>query len=99
MREDRVPHKRLECIRGFLIYVTRTYKWMMPYLKGLHLTFDGWREGHNKDLYKTKSQQRVRLKVWDWEHENRLEEKELEELSLEKDKTFPEWIDPLPRLR
>ena len=24
MREDRVPHKRLECIIGFLIYVDRT---------------------------------------------------------------------------
>ena len=28
-----MPHKRLECIRGFLIYVARTYKWMTPYLK------------------------------------------------------------------
>ena len=26
MREDRVPHKILECIRGFLIYVVRNFK-------------------------------------------------------------------------
>ena len=64
MREDRVPHKRLECMRYFLIYVARTHKWMMPYLKGFHMTIDGWREGRDKDLYKTKSQPRVRLKVW-----------------------------------
>ena len=70
MREDRVPHTRLECIRGFLIYEARTYKWMMPYLKGVHLTIDGRREGRYKESYKTKSQPRVRLKVWEWEHEN-----------------------------
>ena len=48
MREDRVPHKRLECIRGFLIYVARTLKGMTPYLKGLHRTIDGWREVSDK---------------------------------------------------
>ena len=26
-REDRVTHKILECIRRFLIYVARTFKW------------------------------------------------------------------------
>ena len=30
MREDRLPHNRLECIRGFLIYSARTFKWMTP---------------------------------------------------------------------
>ena len=54
-REDRVTHKRLECIKGFLIYVVRNFKWMTPYLKGLHLTIDGWREGFEKYFYKTKS--------------------------------------------
>ena len=50
MREEMVPHKRLECIRGFLIYVARTFKWMTPYLKGLYLTIDVWREGRDKDF-------------------------------------------------
>ena len=66
MREDRVPHKILERIRGLLIYVARTFNWMTPYRKGLHLTIDGWREGHDKDFYKIKSQPRVFLKVWEW---------------------------------
>ena len=52
MREERVYHKILECIRGFLIYVARTFKWMTPYLKGLHLTIDGWREGREIYFYK-----------------------------------------------
>ena len=42
---------------------------------------------------------RVRLEVWDWEHDNWIEEKELEALSLDKDETAPEWLDPNPRLR
>jgi hypothetical protein len=35
-----MPHKRLEQIRGFLIYVTRTYSCMVPYFIGLHMTID-----------------------------------------------------------
>ena len=52
MREYRLPHKRLECIRGLLIYVARTFKWMTPYLKGLHLTINGWRERREIYFYK-----------------------------------------------
>ena len=48
MREDRVPHKILYFIRGFLIYVARTFKWITSYLKFLHMTIDGWREGRDK---------------------------------------------------
>ena len=40
--EDRVPHKRLELIKGLLVYVARNYKGVMHYLKGLHLTIDSW---------------------------------------------------------
>jgi hypothetical protein len=43
-----LPRKRLEQVRGFLIYVTRTYPCMIPYLIGLHMTIDGWRQ--NRDL-------------------------------------------------
>ena len=75
MREDRVPQKRLECIIGFLIYVARTFKWMKPDPKGLHLTIYGCREGYENDLYRIKSQPRVRLKVWEWEYENWLYER------------------------
>ena len=65
MREDRLTHKRLECIRGFLIYVARNFKWMTPYLQGLNLNIDGWREGRDKYFYKIKSQPQVCLKVWE----------------------------------
>ena len=37
--------------------------------------------------------------MWEWEHENWLEERELEVLRINKDETSPEWLDPSPRLR
>jgi hypothetical protein len=43
-----LPRKRLEQIRGFLGYVTRTYPCMVPYLIGLHLTIDGWRKNRDE---------------------------------------------------
>jgi hypothetical protein len=39
----------LESMRGTLVYVQCTYPAITPYLKGLHLTIDSWREGRNED--------------------------------------------------
>lgn len=44
-----VDRKELERRRGFLVYVSRTYPAMTPYLKGIHQTLDGWREGRDED--------------------------------------------------
>jgi hypothetical protein len=44
-----MDHDELERIRGFLVYVARTYKALMPYLKGVHLTLDSWRGNRNDD--------------------------------------------------
>ena len=49
----RIQHKKLESIRGFLVYVTRTYQEMVPYLKGIHLTLDSWRKGRSRSGWKT----------------------------------------------
>ncbi len=35
-----LPLQRMLEIRGFLMYVVRTYTWMNPYIKGMHLTID-----------------------------------------------------------
>ena len=40
-----LSHSELLSDRGFLVYVTRTYPPMMPYLKGFHLTIEMWRGG------------------------------------------------------
>lgn len=47
-----LPHKELERCRGFLIYVSRTYKPFVPYLRGLHLTLESWRDFRDKDGWK-----------------------------------------------
>lgn len=51
-----LPRDRLESARGFLIYVGRTYTTMLPYLKGLHLTIDGWRENRDEDGWRISSE-------------------------------------------
>jgi len=45
-------HKIAEKYRGYLIHISATYSAMVPYLKGLHLTLDGWREGRDDEGWK-----------------------------------------------
>jgi hypothetical protein len=45
-------HKELEKTRGFLIYVSRTYKPFVPYLRGVHKTIDSWRPHRDSDGWK-----------------------------------------------
>jgi hypothetical protein len=40
---EALPFKVLEQQREFLVYISRTYPLMVPYLKGIHLTLDSWR--------------------------------------------------------
>ena len=49
-----IDYKFLERGRGFMIYFCRTYTSFVPYLKGMHLTMDSWREGRDKDGWKMK---------------------------------------------
>jgi hypothetical protein len=44
-----LPRAPLESAQGFLIYVSRTYTSMIPFLKGLHLTIDSWRTNPDDD--------------------------------------------------
>lgn len=52
-----IPFKELEKYRGFLIYVSRTYPEMTPYLKGIHLTLDSWRPWRKDDGWKLTSKE------------------------------------------
>ena len=47
-----INHKRMESARGFLVYVANTFKAMVPYLKGIHLTLDSWRDHRDSDGWK-----------------------------------------------
>ncbi len=47
-----MPHKELLLDGGFLVYVTRTYPAMIPYLKGFHLIIKMWRGGRDSEGWK-----------------------------------------------
>lgn len=49
---DEMDFKTLEKFRGFLVYVSRTYPSMVPYLKGIHLSLDSWRPWRKADGWK-----------------------------------------------
>jgi hypothetical protein len=51
-KAEGVDRKELEKNRGFLVYVTRTYTNMVPFLKGIHLLLDSWRVNRNSDGWK-----------------------------------------------
>lgn len=53
-----LDNKKLKSIRGFLVYVSRTYNSMVPYLKGIHATIDSWRPGRNVDGWKYTEQKK-----------------------------------------
>jgi len=94
-----VPRKRLECIRGYLVYVARTYRWMTPYLKGVHLTIDGWRHDRDREGWKKPLQaKQTRLGVWDHEFWMEEEERGKGRLEEETEKEAPELVVAVPRL-
>ena len=51
-KSEGIPYKELLSCRGFLIYVSRTYRPFKPYLRGLHKTIDSWRPFRDKDGWK-----------------------------------------------
>jgi hypothetical protein len=53
--DPELAHKELLADRGFLVYVTRTYPALVPYLKGFHLTIEMWRGGRDVDGWKLKT--------------------------------------------
>ena len=50
--DQKLNTKSLLSDRGFLIYVARTYKTITPFLKGIHLSIDGWRDNRDEDGWK-----------------------------------------------
>jgi hypothetical protein len=50
--EGGMDFKTLEKNRGVLVYISRTYPALVPYLKGVHLTLDSWREWRKEDGWK-----------------------------------------------
>lgn len=97
-----IPHHRLLQIRGFLVYVLRSYPWMPPYLKGMPLTVEAWKPGRDKEGFKLKATElRDRPHImWDWmaDRWTDLAVEEYAELTGEQVKP-PELVRPVERLR
>jgi hypothetical protein len=49
---ETIEFKTLERYRGYLVYVSRMYPVLVPYLKGVHLTLDSWRPWRKEDGWK-----------------------------------------------
>jgi hypothetical protein len=89
-----LPRQRLLEIRGFLNYVVRTYPWLNPYLKGLHLTIDGWREGREGGGWKPSvAAAMAGRRAYDAELEGGTG------ASVVAPEEGPEFVEPQPRLR
>jgi hypothetical protein len=85
--------KQLLRDRGFLIYISRAYPAMVPYLKGICLTIDHWRPGRDADGWKrTMAQMEAHL-----EHKRR--DAGEEEVVHEPPKEAPALALPVYRLR
>ncbi len=63
LKRDRLPLQRLLSIRGFLIYVVRTYTWLNPYINCLHLRIDSWRPGRGESGYMLRGKELERAMV------------------------------------
>ena len=59
-----IDYKKLESRRGFLLYVSWTYTHMTLYMKGFHLTLDGWREDRDAEGWKRGVKQKVKEKLY-----------------------------------
>ena len=93
---DQLVRKSLETRRGFLNYVTRTYPEMTPYLKGFHLTIDGWRPDRDGEGWK-KRKRRPNPTVFS--EEGLKAQGEYESELIEADPAeAPKMVDPAPRL-
>jgi hypothetical protein len=58
-------HKPLEQKRGFFIHIQRTYPNLTPFIKGMHLTLDGWRVGRDEDMWKLRRKNDEADGYWD----------------------------------
>ncbi len=47
-----LEYKTLESCRGYMVYISRTYPSIVPYLKGIHLTLGSWRPWRKDDGWK-----------------------------------------------
>ena len=51
-KQENMDFWELWSYHGFLVYMGRAYPFMVPYLKGFHLTIESWRDGWDSEGWK-----------------------------------------------
>jgi hypothetical protein len=90
--EGVIPRKHFLSVRGYLVFVSMTYRSIEPYMKGLHLTAEAWRPTRDADGWRTDSQD-PRLILLDEDSGEYLLEGDLLD-----DGDPPSSLTPVPRL-
>jgi hypothetical protein len=86
-----LDHMGLESKWGFFIHLQRTYPTITPFLKGIHLTLDGWCPNRDRDFWKLSASPEDN--IWDDTTESWVP------LSAEGQETAPCRVRPAPRLQ
>ena len=86
---ERLSHRTLLKERGFLVHLTMTYPILTPYLKGLHLTVDSWREGRDDEGWRLARTTLEALLVSKGDEASD---------AIPVDPEAPEFVTPVPRL-
>jgi len=94
---DSLEFKELEKGVGFLVYLSRTFPMIFPYLKGLYHTMNEWRVGRDRDGWK--------YSTADWKELLALEDVKSEDVHVAKREYVhrnqppkPARVKPVPRL-
>ena len=64
--ETMLEYKKLQSDRGFMVYATRPYPAMKPYLKGFHLSLEMWRGGRDAEGWKLPTKTCSTNELMDW---------------------------------
>jgi hypothetical protein len=105
-KKEGLDMKKMQSVRGFLVYVARTYPSIVPYLKGVHATIDSWRPGRDKDGWKERKKGGKRkreetlpttMRPWTDELDVLMVAPELGLVDLESQE--PRRVFPVPRLK
>ena len=97
--DRRILRQRLLKIRGFLNYVVRTYPWLNPYTKGLHIIIDGWRDDRDPEGWRVHHKGSARLLSFRRAHEDEQKGKGLHGPLIVCDEKGPDRVLPMARLR
>ena len=69
IEEEVLDRSKMESMRGLLLYTVRTYQYMNPYLKGLHLTLNSWRSFIEREGWRVQVE-KINLAEMDGKWEN-----------------------------